>query len=194
MALRERVYSILIVSATDSFTSAFKDLLSETRYSPVHTVSSVSAAKRLLAVRSFDLVIINAPLPDDDGTRFAIDISTAKQTAVLLLIKGDIHADVQNKVVEYGVFTLPKPIAKPTLMHALNWMESARERLRQFEKKSQSIDDKMAEIRIVNKAKWVLISHLNMNEPDAHRYIEKQAMNRCISKKVLAEEIIRTYT
>lgn len=194
MALRERVYSILIVSATDSFTSAFKDLLSETRYSPVHTVSSVSAAKRLLADRSFDLVIINAPLPDDDGTRFAIDISTAKQTAVLLLVKGDIHADVQNKVVEYGVFTLPKPIAKPTLMHALNWMESARERLRQFEKKSQSIDDKMAEIRIVNKAKWVLISHLNMNEPDAHRYIEKQAMNRCISKKVLAEEIIRTYT
>ena len=194
MALRERVYSILIVSATDSFTSAFKDLLSETRYSPVHTVSSVSAAKRLLADRSFDLVIINAPLPDDDGTRFAIDISTAKQTAVLLLVKGDIHADVQNKIVEYGVFTLPKPIAKPTLMHALNWMESARERLRQFEKKSQSIDDKMAEIRIVNKAKWVLISHLNMNEPDAHRYIEKQAMNRCISKKVLAEEIIRTYT
>ena len=194
MALRERVYSILIVSATDSFTSAFKDLLSETRYSPVHTVSSVSAAKRLLADRSFDLVIINAPLPDDDGTRFAIDISTAKQTAVLLLVKGDIHADVKNKIVEYGVFTLPKPIAKPTLMHALNWMESARERLRQFEKKSQSIDDKMAEIRIVNKAKWVLISHLNMNEPDAHRYIEKQAMNRCISKKVLAEEIIRTYT
>ena len=191
MALRERVYSILIVSATDSFTSAFKDLLSETRYSPVHTVSSVSAAKRLLA---FDLVIINAPLPDDDGTRFAIDISTAKQTAVLLLVKGDIHADVQNKIVEYGVFTLPKPIAKPTLMHALNWMESARERLRQCEKNSQSIDDKMAEIRIVNKAKWVLISHLNMNEPDAHRYIEKQAMNRCISKKVLAEEIIRTYT
>lgn len=194
MALRERVYSVLIVSATDSFNIAFRDLLSETRYSPVHTVSSVSAAKRVLAEKTFDLVIINSPLPDDAGTRLAIDTCTSKQTAVLLLVKNDIHSDVQEKVAEYGVFTLPKPIAKPTLIIALNWLESARERLRQFEKKSQSIEDKMAEIRIVNKAKWVLISHLNMNEPDAHRYIEKQAMNRCISKRSIAEEIIKTYT
>ena len=40
MSLRERVYSILIVSATDSFTSAFTSLLSEIRYYPVLTVSS----------------------------------------------------------------------------------------------------------------------------------------------------------
>ena len=35
MSLRERFYSILIVSATDSFTSTFTDLLPETRYYPV---------------------------------------------------------------------------------------------------------------------------------------------------------------
>ena len=50
-------------------------------------------------------------------------------------------------------------------------MESARERLRQFEKKSLSIEDKMAEIRLVNKAKWILISELSMSEPEAHHYI-----------------------
>mgnify|MGYP006955441789 CR=1 FL=1 len=38
-------------------------------------------------------------------------------------------------------------------MHALGWMESPRERLRQFEKKSLSIEEKMDEIRLVNKAK-----------------------------------------
>ena len=48
MSLRERFYSILIVSATDSFTSAFADLLPETRYYPIHNVTSVSAAKRHL--------------------------------------------------------------------------------------------------------------------------------------------------
>ena len=47
MSLRERVYSILIVSATDKFTSAFADLLPETRYSPVHTAASVNAAERM---------------------------------------------------------------------------------------------------------------------------------------------------
>ena len=194
MSLRERVYSILIVSATDKFTSAFADLLPETRYSPVHTAASVNAAERILAEKTFDFVIINAPLPDDIGIRFAIDTSTSKQSAVLLLVKSDVHAGIHDKVAEYGVFTLSKPTSKPTLIHALSWMESARERLRQFEKKSLSIKEKMAEIRLVNKAKWILISELKMNEPDAHRYIEKQAMDRCITKQTIAEEIIKTYT
>ena len=194
MRLRERAYSILIVSATDHFTSAFAGMVPETRYSPIHTAASVSAAKRILAEKTFDFVIINAPLPDDIGTRFAIDTCTSKQSAVLLLVKNEIHAGIHDKVVEYGVFTLPKPTSKPTLIHALNWMESARERLRQLEKKTLSIKEKMAEIRLVNKAKWILISELKMSEPDAHRYIEKQAMDRCITKQTIAEEIIKTYT
>lgn len=56
MSLRERVYSILIVSATDSFTSAFTSLLSEIRYYPVLTVSSVSAARRILAEKLLTLL------------------------------------------------------------------------------------------------------------------------------------------
>ena len=73
-------------------------------------------------------------------------------------------------------------------------MSSARERLRKSEKKTLSIEEKMEEIRIVNRAKWLLISELKMDEQGAHRYIEKQAMDRCISKKVIAEEIIKTYS
>ncbi len=194
MSLKERIYSILIVSATDSFTSAFGDLLPEARYSPVNTVTSISVAKRVLAEKTYDFVIINAPLPDDAGTRFAINTCTTKQSAVLLLVKNDIHAGIHDRVAEYGVFTLPKPISKVTMTHALNWLESARERLRQFEKKTISIEDKMAEIRLVNKAKWLLISELKMSEPDAHRYVEKQAMDRCVSRRCIAEEIIKTYT
>jgi len=33
-----------------------------------------------------------------------------------------------------------------------------------------------------------------LDEPEAHRYIEKQAMDRCISKRIVAEEIIKTYS
>ena len=194
MSLKERVYSTLVVSSTDSFTTVLTGLLPKTRYFPLHSVSSVSAAKRILAEKTSDFIIINAPLSDDAGTRFAIDTCSAKQSAVLLLVKSDIHDAIHDKVAEYGVFTLPKPTSKPTLLYALSWMESARERLRQFEKKSSSIEEKMAEIRLVNKAKWILISELKMSEPEAHRYIEKQAMDRCIAKRFIAEEIIKTYT
>ncbi len=46
-----------------------------------------------------------------------------------------------------------------------------------------SIEDKMKEIRTVNRAKWLLIDQLKMTEADAHHYIEKQAMDSCMSKK-----------
>lgn len=194
MSLRNRAYSILIVSATDAFTSAFADLLSETRYSPVHTAAGINAARRMLTERAYDFVIINAPLRDDIGVRFAIDICSNKQAVVLLMVKSDIYSGVREQTAEYGVFTLPKPIPKATMAYALSWLESARERLKQFEKKSLSIEEKMAEIRLVNKAKWILISRLSMGEPEAHRYIEKQAMDRCVTKRAIAEEILKTYS
>lgn len=194
MSLKERAYSILIVSSTDHFSSAFIGSIPEVRYHPVHAAASISAAKRILKEKAFDFVIINSPLCDDTGTSFAIDLCSSRQIAVLLLVKRDIYTDIHDKVAEYGVFTLSKPTSKSLLLQALNWMESSRERLRRFEKKSLSIEEKMAEIRLVNRAKWFLISELSMSEPEAHRYIEKQAMDRCIAKRSIAEEIIKTYS
>ncbi|HBK03882.1 MAG TPA: antitermination regulator, partial [Clostridiales bacterium] len=39
-----------------------------------------------------------------------------------------------------------------------------------------------------------LIEQLKMTEAEAHRHIEKQAMDRCSSKKDIALAIIHTYT
>ncbi|MBR2952905.1 MAG: ANTAR domain-containing protein, partial [Clostridia bacterium] len=83
--------------------------------------------------------------------------------------------------------------SKPTMAIALSWLSSAREKLRKTEKKTLSIEEKMEEIRIVNRAKWILIRELKLDEPEAHRYIEKQAMDRCISKRIVAVEIIKSY-
>ena len=194
MSLKERVYSVLIVSAAEGFNDALSALLPTSKYSPTNFVSNISTAKRALAERAFDFVIINSPLPDDIGTRFAIDTGSSKETVVLLMVRAELQAEIYDKVAEHGVFVLPKPTSKPTMAIALSWLSSAREKLRKTEKKTLSIEEKMEEIRIVNRAKWLLISELKMDEQGAHRYIEKQAMDRFVSKKVVAEEIIKTYS
>lgn len=194
MSLKERIYSVLVVSATESFNNAISPLLSASKYSPTVFVSSITAAKQALAERDFDFVIINSPLPDDIGSRFAIDTGSSKETVVLQIVRSELYEEIHDKVGEHGVFVLSKPTSKPTMITALNWLSSARERLRTTEKKTLSIEDKMEEIRIVNRAKWLLISELKFDEPEAHRYIGKQAMNRCVSKRVIAEEIIKTYS
>lgn len=89
--------------------------------------------------------------------------------------------------------TLAKPASAQSVLQALQWMAAIRERLRRLEKKALSVEEKMEEIRIINRAKWILIENLNMTETDAHRYIEKQAMDRCVTRKAIAQGIINTY-
>lgn len=194
MSLKELYYSVLVVSGSDKFNATINDLLLESRYEPIQYVSSINSAKRLFANRSYDCVIINSPLSDGTGVRFAIDASQSKETVALLMVRSDIHDEIYDKVVEHGVFTLPKPTTKSMILIALNWLASARERIRHSQKKTLSIEEKMEEIRIVNKAKWILIRELRMDEPQAHRYIEKQAMDSCCSKKKIAENIIKMYS
>ena len=194
MSLKERIYSVLIVSAAERFNDALAALLPDSKYSPTHFVSNISAAKRALAERAFDFIIISSPLPDDVGTRFAIDTANSQESVVLLMVRAELQEEIYDKVAEHGVFVLSKPTSKPTMLIALSWLSSAREKLRKTEKKTLSIEEKMEEIRIVNRAKWILIRELKFDEPDAHRYIEKQAMDRCISKRIVAEEIISTYS
>ncbi len=193
MSLKERIYSVLLVSASAKLNGELLELFPPLKYDPVSTVGNISAAKRALAEREFDFIIVNSPLPDDDGMRFAIDAGAGRNTVALLMVRSEQYNEFFDRAAEFGVFLLSKPVSRSSVSLALDWLASARERLRQTEKKVLSVEEKMDEIRLVNRAKWLLISELKMTEPDAHRYIEKQAMDRCISKRLVAEEIIKTY-
>lgn len=193
MELKEQVYSLLLVSAADKFNRSISDLLPENIYYPIKTVSDMGSAKRELLDRSYDIVIINTPLPDDFGIRLAIDICQSSSAGVLLFVKAEHYPDINAKVMPYGVLTLSKPTSAQMILQTLVLLCGTRERLKFMEKKAATLEDKMEEIRIVNRAKWLLISELKMSEDDAHRYIEKQAMDRCITRRAMAESIIRTY-
>ena len=193
MVFQERTYSVLIVTASDSFVSSVMPLLPVTDYWPVTTVRSVSEARRRIVETDFDIVLINAPLPDDFGMRLAIDICTNSGAGVLLMVKSDLFNDIYAKVVSYGVITLSKPTNLQMVAQNLRILCATRERMRQMEAKQATVEEKIEEIRLVNRAKWLLIECLSMTEPEAHRYIEKQSMDERISKRKVAENIIKTY-
>ena len=195
MSLMEQVYSVLLVSSSEKISRALREIFSVLSFSPFTVVGSVGAAERAAAEREFDLIIVNSPLPDDGGLRFSVDAADrCDGSVVLFLAREEQYDEVWETLVSRGVFTLRKPLSKNVMEAASDWLISARERIRRTEKKTLSIEEKMNEIRLVNRAKWLLISELKMTESDAHRYIEKQAMDRCIPKRRIAEEIIKTYS
>ena len=193
MVFQERTYSVLIVTASDSFTNSVMPLLPVTDYWPVTTARSVGEARRRIAETDFDIVLINGPLPDDFGMRLAIDICTNSGAGVLLMVKNDLFNDIYAKVTSYGVITLSKPTNLQMVAQNLRILCATRERLRQMEAKQATVEEKIEEMRLINRAKWLLIECLGMTEPEAHRYIEKQSMDERISKREVAESIIKTY-
>ena len=190
MVFSQQCYSVLLVSDSERFNQAITSLLPASAYGPIRTVPSVSAAKRAALERVYDLVIVNAPLPDDFGTAFSIAQCGNRQTVVLMLVRAALQEEIQSQVVDRGVFTLPKPTTQQALTRALEWMTAARERLRRMEESTQTVEQKMQEIHLLNRAKWLLIEQRGMTEPEAHRFLEKQAMDRCVSKRRIAEELL----
>ncbi|MBQ9685657.1 MAG: ANTAR domain-containing protein [Oscillospiraceae bacterium] len=193
MIFQEQTYAVLIVSASEKFDTQTRALLPGTDFYPVHSVPGVGQARRMLSERSYDLVLIQTPLKDDFGLQLAIDVCSDSDAGALLFVKADLLETVSAKVLEYGVMTLPTPTSSVLVSQTLRAMCAQRERLRRIEAKQQSVEEKIAEIRLVNKAKWLLIECLSMTESEAQRYIERQSMGQRITKRQAAENIIRTY-
>ncbi|MGN0770919.1 MAG: ANTAR domain-containing response regulator [Christensenellales bacterium] len=193
MEFTERRYSVLLVSSSPKFNESMLALLPESRFYPVTAVSDVSSARRRLLENKYDIVIINTPLPDDFGTRLALYICENSGAGVLLLVKAEHYPDINGRVSPFGVLVLPKPTTSQAVSQSLQLLCGTRERLRRMEQKTASIEEKMEEIRIINRAKLLLMEQLKMTEKEAHRFIEKQAMDRCVTRITIAQSILSTY-
>ena len=154
---------------------------------------SVNEARRARIGADYDLVIVNAPLPDDMGVDFAVEVCIESDAGVLLLIRSELYEETYDQVLPSGVITLSKPTNLQMISQSLRVLCAVRERLRSMRQRQTTVEEKIEEIRLINRAKWLLIECLHMTEPEAHRYITRQAMERRLGKREIAEDIIRTY-
>ena len=193
MELTEYRYATLLVSASQSFVKTLQALLPTSVYDPISVRCDAASARRALLENRFDIVIVNTPLPDEFGTTLALDACADSGAGVLLLVRTELFPQVNEQASPGGVLTLPKPLSQTLVSQSLTLLRGTRERLRRMEQKTATLEEKMQEIRLVNHAKWVLIEQLKMTEEQAHKYIEKQAMDRCITRRAVAENILSTY-
>ena len=63
-------------------------------------------------------------------------------------------------------------------------------RLRGLRQENARLQEKIAQVRLVSRAKCCLIEREGMTEADAHRLIEKRAMDTRMSRGEVAQEIL----
>lgn len=188
MGVRE-LSRVLIVSPKQSG-EKIASLLDRAGFDPVINVESAGEARRLLSHDSFDIVIINSPLSDEQGYEFAIDLTERTYCGVLLIVKSEIYDQTRYRVEDEGVLTLQKPLSVSAFDSAVNLAAATARRLASAEVENEKLRRKLEETRVVSRAKVILITGRGMTESEAHRFIEKGAMDLRMTRREFAEKII----
>ena len=111
-----------------------------------------------------------------------------------LIAVDDCSTDGTAQAVrDFAARTLAKPLTRQTLEMGLHMITALRGKLLQMDRRNRALQEKMTDIRTINRAKWLLIEQLRMTESEAHYYIERQAMDTRLSRREVAENIIRSY-
>ena len=183
----------LIVSGTEKSAVLFTEILKSASVNQTAAVQSCSEARRLLVERDFDLVIVNAPLRDESGESLSRYIASKGTAQVILVVKNEFFDAVSAICEDDGVLTVSKPINKAVFWSALTLAKSAQSRITRIQAENAQLKQKIEDIRIVDRAKLILISYMNMSEKEAHRHIEKQAMDLRTTRRAVAEGILKKY-
>ena len=181
-------YSVLLVTKDTKISSLVSVMLIPPLFE-LAVCTDFNEARRKCDERNFNIVI--ADFADGEGTDFAIDISDSPAT-ILLLAPAEHFDQISFKVEGYGILTLTSPFDQFYFYNMIKVAIAVQYKVQVLSSKATQLKEKMEEIRLVNRAKMLLMQSKNMTEQEAHRYIEKEAMDTGSKKTAVAEIIIKT--
>ena len=183
----------LLVGSSEKSQTLLQTLLNGTGFSQCALSNNGAEARRMMAQGDFALVIINTPLTDEPGIDLAVKTAQSTLSGVILLVKAEMSDVISQKVEDSGVLVVAKPVSRPLFDQALRLSMTARNRMLSLQNQNEKLQKKIEEMRMVDRAKCALIQYLRMTEQQAHRHIEKQAMDTRQTKMQVARDIVNTY-
>ena len=183
----------LIVSAGASSNEYIAARLAEMGYARPVILPSGAEARRRMPDADFDLIVVNAPLPDEFGHELCMDAVAGTDAGVVFLVKAAQAEQLLAPLNEQGVLLLSKPFSNTLFVQAMHMAAASNHRLLLLRQENQRMQEKLAQVRLVSRAKCCLIELGRMTEAEAHRYIEKKAMDTRRDRAEVAQEILDSY-
>lgn len=182
-------HSVLVATKDRQFSSLVEAMLVAPVFETKIT-GDFNEARRLSSERTYNIIL--ADYADGAGVDFASDVSDSLST-VLLLAPQALYEETSYRMEGFGIITLATPFDNFAFYSSIKAAIAVQYKVQTLSRQTVKLKIKMEEIRLVNRAKMLLMQFLKMTEQEAHRYIEKEAMDRGMKKTSIAEEVIRTY-
>ncbi len=183
----------LIASDLQKATEFYHDFLKKYGFLKIDTVQNPSDARRMISLNTYDICIVNAPFSRANGIDLAKDIAEKSDAQVILFVREEVAEEVAENVLPFGILTVERPINKQIFRNALQFSAVANERLRFAANAIAKLEKRLKEQGTISRAKCILIANKNISEEEAHKYIEKHAMDERVTRMEIAQEIIEYY-
>lgn len=183
----------LVVSKSKQALSSLSDILREEGFDEVMFAGDFDTCQALLNESVFDVIIINLPTGDENGLNLASFCAKTTQTCVFVIAPREKSDEVASAMVKDGVLVISRPVDRRLFHHYIVFSDAFKKRMLGLFEENNKLKSMVEEMKLVNRAKMLLMQCLMMSEEQAHRYIEKQAMNMRMSKREIAKQIIKTY-
>ena len=182
-------HRVLLVTKDTKLSSLISAMLIQPLFETC-VISDFNEARRRIAERTYNFIL--ADYADGAGADFAIDNSDLTST-IMLLTPTELFEQVSYRVEAYGIITLPTPFDQFYFYSMIKTAIAVQYKVQILSSQTTKLKVKMEEIKLTNRAKMLLMQHLNMTEAEAHRYIEKEAMDRGLKKTAVSENIVKMY-
>lgn len=183
--------NVLIAGKTEQACESIAALLREQDVRIVSVTDGIHM--RSADVSGFDVVILSTPLADEFGLDLIAELRDKTSAAFIVLTKSEIADEVQRKIKFTGAFVIGRPCGKSALLQAIRFADVAAENLKRLEEENVQLERQLEDVRVISRAKACLMQYLNLTEEQAHRHIQKQAMDMRKTQRAVAEDILGMY-
>ncbi|MCI6757040.1 MAG: ANTAR domain-containing protein [Lachnospiraceae bacterium] len=188
MTGRDKCGAVIVTQSTATY-SSIREVLAGVFQTTVQATSMAQARQKLLEKGDMAL-IVNTPAVDEFGVESAVDIAS-HEVPVIVLVPADVYDRAVYRTRGAGVFVLARPVRGQILVQSANLLLTSHRRIAELRADNDRLSRRMEELGLITRAKCLLIEKKGMTEETAHRYLETEAMNHSLTKREVAQQVLR---
>uniref|UniRef100_UPI00404B1CC8 ANTAR domain-containing response regulator n=1 Tax=Candidatus Planktophila sp. TaxID=2175601 RepID=UPI00404B1CC8 len=164
------------------------EMLQAAGYEVVAAATNGQEAIDLAVEHKPDLAILDVKMPVLDGITAAAKII---EIAPVLMLTAFSQRELVERARDAGVMAyVVKPFTIGDLVPAIEIAISRHQQMKSLASEVADLHDRLETRKIIDKAKGILMSALNLSEPQAFSWIQKAAMDRRLTMKEVALAVI----
>lgn len=166
------------------------EMLTEAGYNVVGQAGDGEAAIELTEREKPDLVVMDVKMPKLDGISAAERIAKQRIAPVVILTAFS-QRDLVERARDAGAMAyLTKPFTIEDLMPAIELAVSRFLEIKQLDAEVTDLQDQLKARKLIEKAKGLLMTKLQISEPEAFKWMQKTAMDKRRSMTDVAQLVM----